>query len=116
MIWRFAAVHLGLSVIFIGVSAYFWGLNAIPSSAFGALLIGINLAGLIWAWRRIFLKKGIAFAISVIVLKYPLIAAFIYIALSKEWVMAYPFALGVATLIPNIVMMSVWKEKLVGLE
>lgn len=109
---RLLSAHLVISLLLLILSVVLWNLSSAGSFIFGAVLAGGNLLVLVWVLGQIIRKKAFAFATGVIVLKYPLLALFVYIALQSDWVQVYPFALGVSTFFVDIAVMTVLRERL----
>lgn len=79
----------------------------------GVALMAGNLYLLLWSWERIFLKKSIALAVSVIVFKYAILGAIIYIAMVRGQMDPIGFTIGLSTVVPAMVFFAFKnKEKL----
>ena len=77
------------------------------SFLFGSTLMLANVAVLAVVWWHILNKKLIALAVSIIVLKYAFIAILLMKVLSRPDVSTIWFCLGLATLLPTVVIYSV---------
>jgi|GEM_PF-6608373 len=64
----------------------------------GGLMMNLNLQALSWAWSLIFQKKLIALAVSIIVIKYAILAGILFSSLSQAWFHALAFGAGIASL------------------
>ena len=73
----------------------------------GATLMGLNVAALTWAWRRIFVKKSIALAASVIVIKYAIIGFAVYKLMVGDAVDVMSFVIGITTIILGLFLVAV---------
>ncbi|MCB9027161.1 MAG: hypothetical protein H6625_12635 [Bdellovibrionaceae bacterium] len=85
-------------VLLVGVYS-FWDLNDALSCMAGEILVGFNLLALIWAWQRIFERKGLALAVGVIVFKYAILITSIYFLIAYQKVSAFGFLMGCGVLI-----------------
>lgn len=104
---RIALYHGGITVL-LTLAIFFWGSLYNAASCFaGSLLIGLNLLIMSWAWRRIFLKKTIALAISAIVIKYAILGLSIYILVLQNRVDVMSFMIGLGTLIPTVFALAI---------
>ena len=84
---------------------YFDADRHIPDYSKGALLMLVNTLAITWAWGRIFVKKAIALAISVIVCKYLILVLVLYWIVQNTQLVF--FALGIGIFIPAILAMAV---------
>ncbi|MCB0420706.1 MAG: hypothetical protein KDD61_06905 [Bdellovibrionales bacterium] len=66
------------------------------------MLVNILLLG--WAWRRIFIKKSIALAASVIVIKYAIIGLMIFHLVQRSSFEVLGFILGLTSVILSLLM------------
>ena len=73
----------------------------------GSLLMFLNILVLIWAWRRIFVKKSIALAAGVIVLKYALLVWTLYVLVQSVDPLA--LVLGISVFIPALFSMALFE-------
>src|SRR5690606_27943129 len=87
-----------------------WGQYFAVSVAWGALLMGLNLLALIWAWDRIFIKKSIALATGVIVLKYAFLGVLVYLTVVQQWADVLGFIIGLSTVLPTVLALSLKKD------
>jgi phosphoglycerol transferase MdoB-like AlkP superfamily enzyme len=92
-------------IVFTGIfssSLFLLGLQKEMSSLLVAsFIVGLNLVLLIWGWRRIFLKKSIALAVSAIVFKYAILGVLIYLILTRMQINPLAFIVGLSTMIPT---------------
>ena len=95
--------HLIGAILFISICAFVGTERQILSTALGVAVIGLSLISLVWAWERIFLKKSIALAVSVIVFKYAILGTVIYIALNSQHVDELWFMIGLLSALPAVV-------------
>lgn len=77
--------------------------DASMSFLIGVIISSLSFFGLWWPWHRIFLKKTIALAVSVIVFKYAIIGFSIYKILSLEMIQQGYFLFGLGVIVPSIV-------------
>lgn len=75
--------------------------SEIMSLLVASVLVGLNLVLLVWGWRRIFLKKSIALAVSAIVFKYAILGVLIYLILTRMQINPLAFIVGLSTMIPT---------------
>lgn len=103
MILRVASFHLALTLVVCLFAGYLYGTPTALSVTWGSALMGSNLILLLWAWKRIFVKKLIALAVSVIVFKYAILIAMLYLTITKQWAEPKAFVFGLGSLLPTVV-------------
>lgn len=81
------------------------------SAVVGSVLMTMNLAVLVETWRRIFLKKSIALAVTAIVFKYAILGTIIYLIVTSGRVQLSGFLIGLTTVLPTIVLYSLMGGK-----
>lgn len=77
----------------------------------GAALMLVNIVLLTWAWRRIFIKKSIALAVSVIVIKYAIIGLLVFKLAQKETFEMAGFLIGLTSVLPSMLLAAVMDHK-----
>lgn len=102
MIRRISLVGVTSTLV---LSLLFWLFGA-PQQAmsclFGGTLMTVNLIVLVWALRRIFQKKSVAFAALVIVIKYTVWLGLFILLYSSGWQVDAGFVVGLAALFPTL--------------
>ena len=84
---------------------YFNAHRHILDYSLGGFVMLANTLAITWAWHRIFIKKAIALAVSVIVLKYTiLIFVLHWVVQNTEPIF---LVLGIGVLIPAVLAMAV---------
>ena len=78
----------------------------------GSVIGAINNGILVWGMNNIFAKKYIAFSMSLIILKWLLIALLIYKAFALEKLNIISFLLGMITFLPTTVMAGYYQERI----
>ena len=107
MMLRITLYHTVITSLLSGVLYFFGSLYVAISGFAGCLLIGLNLLALTWSWRRIFLKKTIALAVGVIVIKYAILGLSIYALVLQKRVDMMGFLIGLGSLIPTILALAI---------
>ncbi|MCB0412573.1 MAG: hypothetical protein KDD22_08615, partial [Bdellovibrionales bacterium] len=79
MFKKILIIHLVVSVAYFAIALLAGTPHHFVSLIAGCSMMGINLALVIWTWSKIFRKKSIALASSVIVFKYAILGVFIYL-------------------------------------
>lgn len=96
-----------VSAISLTTFVYFqWGRLDALSCVIGEVLVGFNLLVLIWAWRRIFERKGLALAAGVIVLKYAILISSMHWLIGQKIVSAFGFLIGCGVLLIVLMLLS----------
>lgn len=111
MVLKVSLVYFGTTLLFCAMSALFGGLYAALSCLYGALLGGANMAALAWAWGQIIFKKNIALAVGVIVFKYAILGALIYLLIVHWAVNGLAFFVGLSVVIPAVVSVGIFKAR-----
>lgn len=107
-------IWLILGLILIGLMYVFRGLHDAAGCVVGVMTIGFNLWTLIWAWQRIFNRKGLALAVSVIVLKYPILIFTLHWLITRKKISVFGFLIGFGLLFTILVLVTTkyYKEQL----
>lgn len=106
-------IWIQLVMIVLGglVIAYFGGYGRSASFLSGALIVEVNLVLHILVWGFFVRKKLIAFAATVIVFKYGILAAIIYKILQMDWSDPIWFCVGVSTLVLSAVVFGISRKE-----
>ncbi len=94
--------HSLVAATFFIMAVVFYSPHYALSVFSGALLMGFNLAVLIWTWGQIIQKKSVALAATAIVFKYAILAIVIVQLLSRDLVHPIGFFVGLSTLLPTL--------------
>ena len=86
MIKKIAILNLTVSFIFSAILLVFLNQNAAISCFLTSILMLLNMTGLYYFWRVVFLKKSIALGLLIIIFKYPLIAYCIWLMSKQTWI------------------------------
>ena len=65
----------------------------------GGLAVLLNIAGLSYSWRLIFMKKSIALAVLVIIFKYLLLGIVLWSLAETKWLSPVGFCIGLGSLV-----------------
>ena len=97
--------------LLIALACFFTlGKESALSALFGGGLMVLNLMGLWFVWRLIFLKKSIALVVVIIIFKY-LILGLILLNLNQLlWMRPKGFILGLGSLIFGVIGVAVYKK------
>ena len=87
------------------VMVYFDAHRHILSYSGGALVMFVNVLIIVWAWNRIFIKKAITLAVSVIVFKYAILIFVLYWMIQRSEPVF--LALGIGVLLPAVLATAV---------
>lgn len=68
----------------------------------GGLFVGLNVAVIAWVLHKIFIKKSIALAASVIVIKYAGLIGLFILLYRLGWQIDAGFVIGLATMFPTL--------------
>ena len=68
----------------------------------GGALIGLNITVIVWSMKRIMLKKSIALAGFVIVIKYAAFIAILMALYSSGWRAGFGFVMGLSSALPTV--------------
>lgn len=93
------------SVLILG-GTYAFAPHNVLSAALGCGLIAVNLPAVIWSWSRIFQKKSIALAVSVIVFKYAILGVIIYLVTSRPELDGMSFLIGLTSIVPTMLIFT----------
>ena len=100
--------NLLISLVFFGCAWYFSGIHTGLSVLAGAIVMFFNFLILAWACKRLLLdKKSIALAAGVIVSKYAILGAIIYLLFKFAKVETLPFLIGTGALLISVFMLAV---------
>ena len=93
-----------LPIAFVIMNPNIFGFSLdITSVKLGLIMAIINFYLVLWAWSRIFLKKRIALATSVIVIKYAILGLIIYKIVLLETYEISSFLIGMVSIIIMII-------------
>ena len=81
------------------------------SFALGSIVMGLNVLALVWTWGQIIDKKAIALAAVVIVLKYAILGAIIYIVVTQQSISITGFLIGFATVAPTLIGLALLQKR-----
>lgn len=119
---RFLLSQLICVLVLGGVSALFWGRQALIAEVVGGAVAAMNAIGTAFAWPRILEKKDIALSLSIIVSKFALsIGVFYWLTRPSAFVWfgdqattlgsatgtLVAFALGLASVVPAAITVAV---------
>lgn len=80
-------------------AAYYTDRSFAFSVLLGGMAILINIAGLTFSWRLIFMKKSIALAVLVIIFKYLLLGMALWSLIELKWLSPVGFCIGIGSLV-----------------
>jgi len=95
-------VNLVFSVAVTGLFYVFGTLHQAGNALFAGILVGVNLVVIIWAFQKIFNKKSIALAVSVIVFKYSILILLFAMLYKSGWQIDLGFLAGLMVLYPTL--------------
>ncbi len=98
---HFAVVAL-LALALFGLSSTQQSLNCL----LGGLLIGANIILIVWAMKRLFVKKSIALAAFVIVIKYAAFIAVLVVLYTFGWRANFGFVVGLTSALPTVALVA----------
>ncbi len=92
-------------------AVYFLIPQVVESLDFKSLALGVtismcNFYVILWAWSRIFLKKTIALALSVIVFKYAILGLIIYRAVNSDLYNNVSLMLGLSAVLTLVILIA----------
>lgn len=90
---------IGIIVLFSLLLHRFYNLEQAVWCILGGLTMLLNWWVLVWAWKRIFLKKSIALAVSVIVFKYSILGFIVYYAVTATKERPIGFVVGLSSIV-----------------
>jgi hypothetical protein len=99
---QISATHFVVFLVLTAVMGLFGSPQQTLNCFLGCTLIGTNLILIMWAMKRVFIKKSVALAAFVIVIKY---AAFIGILAAlylKGWRADAGFVVGLTSALPTV--------------
>lgn len=102
MIQKQILVNLIITSVFSGLVYSLTTPQQAANCFLGGGLMALNLTALIWAFRKIFQKKSVALAITVIVSKYAALIGLFVFLYSYGWRPDWSFLLGTTALIPTL--------------
>jgi hypothetical protein len=73
--------------------------HAAASFTIGGLIVLGNVSVFAWVWRRVVQKKLVALSVALIVFKYAILGAILYLVLKTAWVQPLWFCIGLGTLL-----------------
>lgn len=103
--------------IFAGLASLHYASDGFALSVLlGGAAILVNIAGLSYSWRLIFLKKSIALAVLVIIFKYLLLGLVLWSLAEVKWLSPLGFCLGLGSLVFAVLsalfIKAIFKEKI----
>lgn len=98
-----AAATFIFSVLFATLCYFLIGPNSALSSVVGSAVMLVNLFGIWFAWKLVFLKKSIALAVVIIVIKYVILGLFLWNFAKYKWLQPVGFIIGLSTLLFGLV-------------
>lgn len=111
MIRQVLFYHLLFTLLFAGGAFLFNAEHNLLSLMLGCGVIGLNLPLVFWSWGRIFRKKSIALAGSVIVFKYAILGVIIYLVTSRPELDGGSFLIGLTSIVPTMVVFTLRNAK-----
>ena len=100
-------IQLMIALVGGGLLTYLVSTQGAVSFTEGALIIAANLLLLTWTWKKILSKKLIALATTVIVFKYAIFGAIIYLILNHPNTDKLWFGVGLGTMMVTGLMFAV---------
>ena len=110
MIKIVAAATLLFAIILTTASYIGSGIDSALSCATGAGTMLINLIGIWFCWRLVFLKKSIALAVLVIIFKYLILGLILWNFAKYQWFQPVSFIIGLSSLLFGIVSSVILKQ------
>ena len=99
-------IQLSIALILSVGAMLFCSLYLGASIATGAAVILTNLLFLIWAWKRIFAKKSIAWTLLIIVIKYAVLLGSIFFLAREPWFSSLGAGLGISSFVLAALIMA----------
>ena len=99
-------IHLILILILQPLVMYLFGANSGKTFALGAFVVWLNWWLLIFTWSWVLGKKSIALAVSVIVMKYALLAFSSIYIIRQPWLVPSWIVGGVSTIVPAVLILA----------
>lgn len=96
-------IHGTCMAVLVLLAATLGSTHQIISALLGSSLVGLNLFILAWGWHRIFFKKRVALAASVIVFKYAILVGIIYYVVTGQKADLIWFTGGLVSVAPSII-------------
>ncbi|MBC7421091.1 MAG: hypothetical protein H7328_10220 [Bdellovibrio sp.] len=103
MIKRVALATFLFSVILTLACYIAFDLNNALSCALGASVMLINLVGIWFGWKLVFLKKSIALAVLVIIFKYLILGLILWNFTQYQWLQPIGFIVGLSSLMFGVI-------------
>jgi len=98
-----ALIHAAVVTLIVLPLAAFSSMQQARDGLLAGVLVGLNLAAILWTMKRILLKKSIARAGSVIVIKYAVFIAILVALHASGWRLGIGFVLGLSSALPTMV-------------
>lgn len=76
----------------------------------GGLAVLLNIAGLSYSWRLIFMKKSIALAVLVIIFKYLLLGMVLLSLVKFKWLSPAGFCIGLGSLVIGVLAAAIFSS------
>ena len=90
--------------IFIAIGCYMGaGANVAYSSLIGSGVMLVNLIGIWFFWKLVFLKKSIALAVVVIIFKYLILGLILWKFFETDWLNPVGFVAGLSSLLFGVI-------------
>ncbi len=91
-------------------SAYYASKPFAVSVLLGGLAVLLNIAGLSYSWRLIFMKKSIALAVLVIIFKYLLLGMVLVSLVKFKWLSPAGFCVGLGSLVTGVLAAAIFSS------
>jgi hypothetical protein len=98
------------TVLAVAGAAYYVNLPFSISVLLGGLTVLLNIAGLSFTWRLIFMKKSIALAVLVIIFKYLLLGIVLLSLMKFKWLSPVGFCIGLGSLLFGVVAAAIFNS------
>jgi len=102
MIRKAVSLHLFITALLGLGCAIFGSPQQGRDAVFAGLLVGANLVIIAWSLNQIIIKKSVALATGVIVIKYAALISVFYLLHNWGWRFSAGFVIGFASLFPTI--------------
>ena len=110
MIKMIAAAIAIYTVVATFAASYYVDRAFALSVLLGGVTILVNIAGLAFSWRLIFMKKSIALAVLVIIFKYLLLGMALWGLIELKWLSSTGFCIGFGSLVFGILTAAIFKS------
>ncbi len=99
---QIALTHLGILAVLTLPFAIFSSMQQALNCLLGGVLIGINVVVIVWSVKRFFVKKSVAFASFVIVIKYAVFITTLAVLYARGWRADFGFVIGLTSALPTV--------------